>query len=474
MHPTRLAPRITAAVVATILAPAAAPAQQVATGAAPAASAASADSAPPADLAERIDALDQKIRVLERLRELEAEAAAARAKEAPTFTAGTSGFALRSAAGAFQIRFRGYTQADGRFFGAAQSSPLSNTFTMRRVRPILEGTLYRNVDFRVMPDFGGGSAALFDAYLDIRFHPALALRAGKFKPPVGLERLQSATDILFVERGLPTNLVPSRDIGIQLSGEIAGGTLAWQAGLFNGASDLANGDNDNGNGKDADARIIAQPFRTGGPRALAGLAVGVAGSHGIQRGTAASAFLPTYRSPAQQGVFSYRTDGTPANTATAFGEHTRVAPQGYYYAGPFGLMGEFVRSRQEVRRDSAQRSLSHDAWQLSASWVLTGEKSGFRGITPRTPFDPASGQWGALELGARVGTLSLDRDAFPLLADSTKSAQRVRAWGVALNWYLARGVRVQTNYERSRFTGGAATGDRAPENAFLTRFQVAF
>jgi hypothetical protein len=35
-------------------------------------------------------------------------------------------------------------------------------------------------------------------------------------------------------------------------------------------------------------------------------------------------------------------------------------------------------------------------------------------------------------------------------------------------------VKVAVNYERTTFTGGAADGDREPENAIITRFQTSF
>jgi hypothetical protein len=35
-------------------------------------------------------------------------------------------------------------------------------------------------------------------------------------------------------------------------------------------------------------------------------------------------------------------------------------------------------------------------------------------------------------------------------------------------------VKVSLDYERTTFTGGAATGDREPENAVIGRFQTAF
>ena len=46
------------------------------------------------------------------------------------------------------------------------------------------------------------------------FQPWFAVTAGKFKVPVGLERLQSANDIRFVERAFPTSLLPNRDLGV--------------------------------------------------------------------------------------------------------------------------------------------------------------------------------------------------------------------------------------------------------------------
>ena len=63
-----------------------------------------------------VEALDQKVRILERRMELDQEATAAKAKEAPILGAGKDGFSLKSADGNFQLRLRGYVQADGRFY----------------------------------------------------------------------------------------------------------------------------------------------------------------------------------------------------------------------------------------------------------------------------------------------------------------------------------------------------------------------
>src|SRR5688572_30511482 len=74
---------------------------------------ASADSSPP--LAARVDQLDQQIRILQRLRELAADSAAAAAKDKVTPTVSAKdGFSLKSGDGKYTLRFRGYLQSDGR------------------------------------------------------------------------------------------------------------------------------------------------------------------------------------------------------------------------------------------------------------------------------------------------------------------------------------------------------------------------
>jgi phosphate-selective porin OprO/OprP len=394
-------------------------------------------------------------------------------EQAPAVTAGKDGFSLKSADGAFQLKLRAYVHVDGRFWSGDDERPATDTFLLRRARPILEATLYKIIDIRLMPDFAEGRTVLQDGYIEARLSPALRLRAGKFKRPVGLERLQSATDITFVERALPTNLVPNRDVGLQLSGDLAAGRLAYAVGAFNGVADLGNGDTDSDDAKDVAARLFATPFAAGdGP--LKGLGFGLAASRGRPRGTAAAPGLPSYRTPGQQTFFAYRTDAAAPGPTLAGGTRTRLSPQAYFYCGPFGLLAESVRSSQEVRRGTATAELTHDAWGVGASWVLTGEAASFRGVTPRHPFDPAAKTWGAVELAARVGRLDVDDDAFPLFADPASAASEATEWAAGVNWYLARGVRLSANYELTNFEGGAKGGDREDERVFLTRIQVNF
>jgi phosphate-selective porin OprO/OprP len=427
----------------------------------------------PQSVDEKLEELDQKIRILDRKIELDKEAAAEKAKTAGQANAGKDGFSLKSADGNFVLKLRGYVQLDSRFFQHDDQRPATDTFTLRRVRPIFEGTVYEIFDFRIMPDFGVGQTVLQDAYLEGRFSPAFKVRAGKFKPPVGLERLQSATDLLFVERAFPTNLVPNRDLGVQIAGDLAGGVATYAAGVFNGVPDGGSADADTNDAKDYAARVFFQPFIRGSG-ALKNLGFGVAGSTGDQEGTATSPGLPSFRTPGQQTFFSYRADGTTANTVIADGRRTRFSPQAYLYVGPFGLLAEYVTSKQAVRRDAVSRDLEHKAWQVAASWVLAGGEPSYKAVNPKKIFDPSAGTWGAFEIAARYHKQELDKDTFPTFASLASSASSAEAWAVGFNWYLNKNLRLLFDYEDTRFEGGAATGDREDEKIFFSRFQIAF
>jgi phosphate-selective porin OprO/OprP len=385
----------------------------------------------------------------------------------------SDGVTLRAADGSFQLRLRGYVQDDGRMYQGVQHAGTS-TFLMRRVRPIFEATALKRYTLRFMPDFGNGQTVVYDAYIDAAFLPQLGLRFGKFKPPVGLERLQSATNLMFVERGLPTSLVPNRDIGVQLQGALGEGTLTYAIGAFNGVNDGSLADGDSDNDKEMAARLFVQPFLASESDALRGLGFGMAATRGAVHGTLTTASLPSYSSPGQLAFFRYRSDGKATGTAIASGEHVRLSPQGWYYVGPLGVLGEYVESRQAVILNTSSATLRNRAWQVAASYAVTGEDANAKGIRPRTTFDPSKGSWGALELTARVHELRVDDAAFPIYADSTVSARSARAWAAGLNWYLNPNVKLVLDYERTRFAGGAKTGDRAPERALFSRIQFAF
>ena len=179
------------------------------------------------------------------------------------------------------------------------------------------------------------------------------------------------------------------------------------------------------------ARLFALPFKESRHERLRGLGIGVrrhvrhAAWHAWSRQTCRSSG-PTVRSCSPGIAWT----APAAGTTVSDGSHWRASPQGYYYTGPFGVLAEYVFSSQRVRRAAETARLGTRAWQVATSYVLTGEDSSYRGVTPRSAFDPSSGSWGAFELTARVNQLTLDDDAFPVFANPATAARDARAWGV--------------------------------------------
>ncbi|HNQ73265.1 MAG TPA: porin [Verrucomicrobiota bacterium] len=430
-------------------------------------------------LLQRLEELEQKVKTLER-NDTEDKAASGTAPAQdqvwPTVSLGANGLTVTSVDSNYLFALRGFLQVDSRTFWDDGGIANNNDFLLRRARLIFSGTVLRDFDFQVSPGFGGSTARIYDAYLRYGHHPWLRARIGKFKTPVGLEALQSDQFNAFNERALPTQLVPGRSVGFQLEGEINDGALSYAAGIFNGLSDGRNSGNaDFNDSKDFAGRVFAQPFKQGGADGWRGLGFGVGGSWGDF--TAASAAgLPSdlgYVTDGRQQFFAYTA------TVLSEGAHWRVAPQAYYYVGPFHLLGEYALSAQRVRQATQTALLRHTSWQVTAGWVLTGEAATPRGVAPEHPFDLRRGSWGAFEIVGRYSVLDLDDDAFPVFANPG-SATEARAWSLGLNWYLNQNLILKTSYARTTFDGGGAgvlppaPVTRQPEQVFFTRVQLSF
>lgn len=558
-------------------------------------------SAPAAATAEKVSdkaeikALDQKVKVLERKLEVDKEVADNAKKSAVKVEAGPdTGFRITSPDGDHQLRLRGFVQTDADFFmddsgtngiGVGlnpvtnQPNPIQqgtalgvDKFTIRRARLQFAGTLFKYADFLVAPDFGGGQARLFDAALDLHYFRFASLAFGKQKSPISLERMQTAPNLLFVERAYPTQLAPNRDIGILLHGEFgkpgydakytflnhSPEFLSYQFGIFNGTLDnqaVQNSDNANFDNKAFEGRVFSHPFQHSGVTAMEGLGVGLGGSYGSPvRATP----IPALVSPGQNNIVTYassatlltsssmatavtaaNTPGTGKTTTTTTttttsssfsaamsdGDQYRFYPQAYWYWGPFGLFGEYAYSSQMLdvqQTDATTTAVKTDiktnvapntattqsktstttvataptavgktrqdnqAWQIAASYVVTGEDNGFAGVKPRHPFNPFDGNWGAFQLAARWTELDIDPSTFKnfgssskplyLFADPRSSVQHSQSWAVGINWWLNQNVKIMADYEQTQFQGGAVNTqkqvvDRPMEKVFFTRFQ---
>jgi phosphate-selective porin OprO/OprP len=421
--------------------------------------------------------IEERLAIVERKQENAAEEAKAKAEKTPTLEYnGARGFYVTSPDKQYQLRTRGYVQVESRnFFDNSQASP-NNTIVLRSARPIFEAKMTDYFNGRLMLDFSGGNARVLDAYFDTKPVPdskLFALRIGKFKAPIGLERWESEQELLFAERGQTTNLVPFRDHGVMALGEIIPDQLEYQLAYTSGSPDLIDVNGDVDNHRDINGRIFAQPFRWIGSPWVSGLGFGMAGTYGQHtNGTVANAGLTSgFVTFGQSRYFAYNA------TSTTNGVLWRANPEAFYYKGPFSLLGEYVLEGQELRSVATARTLKNDAWIGIATYVVTGEDASFDGVKPAHAFDPAHSQWGALELVARAGALHVDKDtftgsAFSSIATSAKSAFEQ---SVGFNWYLNNAIKLNVDYAHTTFNGGAAGGtDRESENVLTTEAQFRF
>jgi len=386
---------------------------------------------------------------------------------AQTPTAGwQDGFVLQSANGDYRLQLGGVVQFDGRFtLGAAK--PLFDTFSIRKARLVLAGRLAKYFDFRLTPDFGNGVANLLDAYFDVRFSPKFRIRAGKDKSPVGHEVLVADAALVFPERALPSSLLPNRDIGLQVQGDLAGGKVFYAAGVMNGIVDGTNSvlDLDSNSRKDAVGRIVVQPFRsatTSAPHSLSGLGFQVGGSHGSQTGA-----LPTFRTSIGQPYFSY------AAQVTANGMRTRLTPAVFYYYKAFGVFAEYAQSTQVISRAADTREITNQAWDVTAIINVTKEAASSTLVSPANAFDPPAHKWGALQAVVRYSELDVDQAVFDAGFAALGASQNAQQFTVGINWYPVQYIKYYVNYEHTIFDRNAP-GARVPENALFFRFQVAY
>jgi len=448
---------------------------------------------------DALQGLDQKVQVLDKQVQTQQQQQQAQHQEdvkqfsnLPNVAVGPQGLAVTSPDKAFTLRLHGLVQADGQFYsnGDDKTAPggvTSSTFILNRVRPIVEGTVFNSYDYHIEPDFGQGKTVLQDGWLNARPYQEAQLMIGKFKSPFGIERLQYDANLLFIQRGLTNNLIPNRDLGVESHGDLFDSALTYQLAVLNGVpNNTASVDADSNDAKDFVGRLFALPFKDSGVQLAKGLGVGFAGSFGDERSTSS---LSKYVSAGQSTWFSY------GSGVTAAGPRYRYSPQGYYYAGPFGLLADYVDDTErlvlytpesyttgkgkskETHKYTAEdyETFANHAWQVQAGFMLTGEDESYYGVKPARNFNPAEGGWGAWEIKGRVGGLGVDDDLFKdKFANDTTSAETATEYGGGFNWYPNRNVKFDFEYLWTAFYKGATHGDRPGEGAFLTQAQVVF
>jgi phosphate-selective porin OprO/OprP len=157
--------------------------------------------------------------------------------------------------------------------------------------------------------------------------------------------------------------------------------------------------------------------------------------------------------------------------AAADGPRNRVSPAVFYFYRSFGGFAEYMRSSQVVAKSNAQTDVANHAWEVTGSYLVTGDIASYGIVRPRQNFDPAAGHWGALQIVARFTRLIVDQSAFEAGLAAANASREATSFTVAANWYPSAYIKYYATYERTVFSGGAA---RPTEHAILFRTQLGF
>jgi hypothetical protein len=209
--------------------------------------------------------------------------------------------------------------------------------------------------------------------------------------------------------------------------------------------------------------VFVRPFGDTALAPIRALGIGVGASVGNHTGAPDNPRLLTLSSYGGQVVFAYK------SPAAAAGRLTRIAPHLTWGDGPVALYADAVWTRERV----VATQVDSRAFSAVATVVLTGEDAAPLGfVTPRRPFDLATGSPGAIELVIGAGDVAIGDAAFPLLADPVAAMRRMTVVGLGANWFLSRGVAVLVSYGHQTFRAAAGASNRPAEDIVVARFQL--
>ncbi|MEX2640391.1 MAG: porin [Balneolales bacterium] len=125
-----------------------------------------------------------------------------------------------------------------------------SSFYLRRIRLDIRGHVYsERLTYRIRPEFAR-SPGLEDAWVNYEAGDGYQIRFGLVQIPFHWHRFISSTRHMFVERGVPSEsfgFPAGRDFGFLIHGKNEAETIAYKAGIFDGAGYDSTMSNSDGN-----------------------------------------------------------------------------------------------------------------------------------------------------------------------------------------------------------------------------------
>ncbi len=325
----------------------------------------------------------------------------------------------------------------------------------RRARIGMKGTVAKDLGYKAELEFANEGVGIRDVYINYTGFDNIEVRAGSFKPAMGLEELGSSNALPLIERSaITTTFAANHIIGLGAIGHGENWSLA--GGIFNDDAGVQSTDDESLN---LTARATWAPINTDN----AALHLGVASSFRKPDQASNTFDFDSNAENSLQSADSVSAVITTADSANIYGLESAAS------WGPLTIQGEYYDISVD---NNAGADLNFDGAYAQAMWVVTGErrpysaKKGFFGrIVPDKPLDPSRGDWGAVEFAARYSTIDL--------TDGGISGGVMDNYTLGANWYLSKHVRLMANYIMVDTDSTAPTPNDDP-NILLFRTQVDF
>jgi phosphate-selective porin OprO/OprP len=294
------------------------------------------------------------------------------------------------------------------------------------------------------------SFTFFDYRIDIPISDDMTLSVGKQKEPVSLERSMTLIQAPTQERTAAADaMMPSRNVGVVLSGMAMDRRVTWASGLFNDWFDA--GESFSDSASQAVGRVTWLPVISEDESNLIHLGAGI-------RYTDAKQGL-RYKSRPEVGNAPnfVDTDFFDADSSTLY------SLEAAWRNGPYWLTAEYVSNDIDA---PSLGNPTFSGFHVGGTWSLTGEmrpynrRSGVLGSIPVAQ-DIYQGGHGAVELGIRWSEVDL--------TDAAVDGGEMQIATLGVSWWLSTKFSLSLNYESIWHNRG---GNNGRADALVTRVLI--
>jgi len=326
-------------------------------------------------------------------------------------------------------------QADFGDKGDARFTTGNDRFLLRRARLNVQGKFLEEFDFKLEGEFAGtvaettgNRAQLTDAFINWNRFDFANVKAGQFKTPFGFEQLYLDPRTFTIERTLVNDrLTASRQIGVQVGGDLRDRKFSYATGLFNGT-----GVNTSANDNDK--------FFWAGRVSTAAWQGALAG-HDARWSLGADALASIDTSlTGQAAEFGFSTAPTGAKNNTFTGRRKAGGLDTQLHLGALDLWAEYLRARFKPLNRIPAASFDSAGWYVQAACFVVPKE--MQVVVKYDTFDP----------------------------NVSRAGYATRTWTLGANWLLkSDDIKLQFDYLITDIDGVAAQNKK-----LLVRLQTVF